>query len=149
MSLNQAFNAAASGIQASSFRVQVHTLNVANTNTPDYLRKIPMLSESQQLPFRGVLSQLENSASYPAVAHLKSTGVRVNGIVLDETPGKKLYAPGHPQADKNGYINLSNVNVINEIADSVTASRLYEANLAVVSLVKQMATRALEIGRGQ
>ena len=148
MSLNQAFNAAAMGIQASSFRVQVHTLNVANTNTPDYLRKIPLLSQNQRIPFQGVLSQMQEGL-HPAVAHLKSTGVKIDGVVLDETPGKKLFAPGHPQADKNGYITLSNVNVINEIADSVTASRLYEANLAVVSLVKQMATRALEIGRGQ
>ncbi len=70
------------------------------------------------------------------------------GVVNDPTPGKRMYEPGHPQADKDGYVTLSNVNPMSDMADATAASRLYEANLAVLSIVKSMETKALDIGRG-
>ena len=148
MSLNNAFSAASSGLQASSFRLQAHTLNVANVSTPYYRRRIPLLYAKEPISFSGVLGD-QASESFPLASSNLTPGVKVAGALMDETPGKKIYEPNHPQADKDGYIQLSNVNVLTEMADSLVASRLYEANLAVVSLIKQMSTRALEIGRGQ
>ena len=148
MSLNGAFSIASSGLQMTSLRVKTHTQNVANTSTPYYLRKVAVIHEQDGLMLQGVMNN-NNQGIYQSQASLNGGGVALTGISLDHTPGKRLYEPGHPQADKDGYITLSNVNVVSEMADSIVASRLYEANLAVVGIVKQMATRALEIGRGQ
>ena len=61
--------------------------------------------------------------------------------------GEKIYKPGHPDADANGYIRASNVNPLVEMADAQASQRAYEANLAVMTMSKAMAQRALEIGK--
>lgn len=76
-----------------------------------------------------------------------SGGVVFNGSVEDPTLGDKIYKPGHPDADSNGYIRASNVNPMVEMADAILAQRAYEANLALVSITKSMAQKAIEIGR--
>ena len=72
-------------------------------------------------------------------------GVNFDGIVEDPTPGTKIYKPGHPDADKDGYIRTSNANPIVDMADATMAQRAYEASLGVMSITKSMATSALEI----
>ena len=74
-------------------------------------------------------------------------GVNFSGVVEDPTLGEKIYKPGHPDADANGYIRASNVNAMVDIADALVAQRAYEANLALVNISKAMAQRAVEIGR--
>jgi flagellar basal-body rod protein FlgC len=74
-------------------------------------------------------------------------GVTFSGVVEDPTLGQKIYKPGHPDADENGYIRASNVNAMVDIADALVAQRAYEANLALVNISKSMAQRALEIGK--
>ena len=74
-------------------------------------------------------------------------GVAFSGTVEDPTLGEKIYKPGHPDADANGYIRASNVNPSIEIADAILAQRAYEANLALVNISKSMAQKAIEIGR--
>ena len=74
-------------------------------------------------------------------------GVVFNGVVEDPTMGERLYMPGHPDADANGYIRSSNVNAMVDMADAVMAQRAYEANLAVINITKAMASRATEIGK--
>ncbi len=74
-------------------------------------------------------------------------GVNFSGVVEDPTLGAKIYKPGHPDADENGYIRASNVNAMVDIADALMAQRAYEANLALVSISKSMAQKAIEIGR--
>jgi flagellar basal-body rod protein FlgC len=148
MSLNGAFGIAAGGLGTAAFRVKTHTQNVANTSTPYYLRKVPVVHENDGITLQGAPNNGPQGVYY-GMGNINGQGVAISGISFDHTPGKRYYEPGHPQADKDGYITLSNVNVVNEMADSIVASRLYEANLAVVGIVKQMATRALEIGRGQ
>ena len=74
-------------------------------------------------------------------------GVSFGGIVEDPTLGHKIYKPGHPDADENGYVRASNVNAMVDIADALMAQRAYEANLALVNISKSMAQRALEIGK--
>ena len=74
-------------------------------------------------------------------------GVNFDGIIEDPTPGAKIYKPGHPDADENGYIRTSNTNVMVDITDAHLAQRAYEASLSVMTISKAMAVSALEIGR--
>ncbi len=148
MSLNSSFDIAAQGIGASAKRIQTHAANVANTSTPYYVRRIPVVAESGVVSFQGVLADMRNGMFHTGLS-LNNSGVTFEGNVADPTPGKRVYMPSHPQADKDGYIVLSNVNVISDIADATVASKIYEANLSVIGIVKQMANRAMEIGRGQ
>ena len=73
--------------------------------------------------------------------------VAMAGIVEDPTLGDKIYKPGHPDADENGYIRTSNVDPLVEITDAIMAQRAYEANLALIKISQAMASRATEIGR--
>lgn len=148
MTLTSSFDVAAQGIEVSALRIQAHSANVANAGTPYYVRKVPVLSESSTVSFQGVLADMRNGMFHTGLT-LNNSGVVYNGNAADPTPGKKVYSPGHPQADKDGYITLSNVNVISDIADATVASKLYEANLSVIGIVKQMANKAIELGRGQ
>ena len=148
MTLSSSFEISSSGLSAQSARMKVHANNIANVNTPNYVRKIPVLYENYQMGFEEVLSSLRNGVINTGVSYGPG-GVIMPGPVADPTPGRKVYMPGHPEADKDGYVTQSNVNIMTDMADAMSTSRLYEANLAVVGLVKAMANKALEIGRGQ
>jgi flagellar basal-body rod protein FlgC len=74
-------------------------------------------------------------------------GVQVAKIVTDNTPGARVYDPTHPDADKDGYVTYPNVNMVVEMTNMLSASRSYEAGLAVVDTAKRMATKALDIGK--
>lgn len=147
MSILQSMNIAATGMDTAAIRVANHSTNIANAATPYYQRKIPVISEASEMSFQGILSDMRNNMFRTGLT-FQSHGVMYEGYAADPTPGKKVYQPGHPQADKNGFITMSNVNIVNDMADAIVASKLYEANLSVVSVAKQMATKALEIGRG-
>lgn len=148
MTITSSMDIAAQGIEVSALRIQAHSANVANTSTPYYVRKIPVISETNSVSFQGVLANLRQGVFHTGLT-LNNSGVMFQGNVADPTPGKRIYSPGHPQADKDGYITMSNVSVISDIADATVASKVYEANISVIGIVKQMANRAMEIGRGQ
>ena len=74
-------------------------------------------------------------------------GVRVARIFEDSAPFKKVYEPGHPDADADGYVELPNVDVVTEMINMISASRSYEANVTSLNATKSMAMKALEIGR--
>jgi flagellar basal-body rod protein FlgC len=147
MTLSSSLDISVEGLSAQSERMKVHANNIANVNTPFYTRKIPVLAENYQMTFEDVISNLRKGVINTGVSYGPG-GVVMAGVVADPTPGKRMYEPGHPQADKDGYITLSNVNPLTDMADATATSRLYEANLAVISIVKGMATKALDIGRG-
>ena len=73
--------------------------------------------------------------------------VRVADVRPDPTPGQRIHDPGHPDADAQGMVTLPNVNLAYEMVDLITASRAYEANLAVAKNSRQMALKTLEIGK--
>ena len=73
--------------------------------------------------------------------------VRVKGVELDKSEFKKNYNPGHPAADKNGYVSLPNVNPLIEMMDMREAQRSYEANLRIISVSKSMLTRTIDLLR--
>lgn len=147
MGLLEALNIGTSGLMAHSQRLDIHSKNIANIDTPNYVRKIPVLIAKDDMSFDGVLNNMKENVFQMGTLPHSSGGVAMTGIVEDSTPGDLIYSPGHPDADKNGYIRASNVNPMVDIADANMASRAYEASLAVVTLTKTMAQRATEIGK--
>ena len=74
-------------------------------------------------------------------------GVKVAGIVEDSTPLKTVYDPGHPDADARGYVQMPNVEPVEEMVDLITSSRAYEANVTAMQTSKQMFSKTLDILR--
>lgn len=74
-------------------------------------------------------------------------GVKAVKIENDPSPLRKVYDPTHPDADSNGYVTMPNVNVLNEMADMMVATRSYEANVDTFNALKSMFSKALEIGK--
>lgn len=68
-------------------------------------------------------------------------------VVRDQRPFKRVYEPGHPDADQQGFVSYPDINVVEEMANLMTAQRGYEANVTTVDTVKAMYSKALEIGR--
>jgi len=74
-------------------------------------------------------------------------GVRVSDVFDDKTPGRKIYNPDHPHADKDGMVEMPNVEVSREMVDMISSSRAYEANLNVAKTSRQMAMKAISLGQ--
>ena len=146
MSLLEAINIGASGLLAQSQRLEIHAKNIANIDTPNYVRKIPVLVSNDDISFQGMFARMKDGAFTTGTMANTSGRVSMTGVVEDTTPGDLVYNPGHPDADKNGYVRKSNVNPLADMADATMASRAYEASLAIVSITKQMAQRATTIG---
>jgi flagellar basal-body rod protein FlgC len=127
-------NIAATGLSAQRIRINVISSNLANANTTKtesgepYKRKDIIFKELLEGEYRG--------------------GVRVEKVVEDKKPFVLKYEPGHPDANEEGYVQYPNVNPIEEMVNMIEASRSYEANVTVLNTAKQLAMRALEIGRG-
>ncbi len=142
MGILDAMNMGANALRAQGLRLDTHAKNVANVDTPNYVRKIPVLNSTDDYSFNGMIGEMQNG-SFACV----KGGVSFTGIVEDPNLGEKIYKPGHPDADENGYIRASNVNPMVEMADAVLAQRAYEANLALVNITRAMALKAVDIGR--
>jgi flagellar basal-body rod protein FlgC len=147
MSLLDSLNIGEAALDAHGKRLEVYAKNIANIDTPNYVRKIPTLMAVDDISFHGLLNRMKDNVFNTGTLSAASGGVAFTGVVEDPTPGELMYAPGHPDADKNGYIRRSNVNPMTDMADSILTSRAYEANIAVVSITKAMAQKAVEIGR--
>jgi flagellar basal-body rod protein FlgC len=136
-----ALRVSASGLSAQRMRVNLATSNLANaesTRGPDgqpYRRKDPVL---QAVSFEANLRE-------PGEA--EAVGVEVAGISEETSPGKRVYSPGHPDADGDGFVTFPDVNPIHEVVNLMSASRSYEANATALETLKSMALRALEIAR--
>ncbi len=142
MGLMNAFQIGREGLSVHGKRVEIAAKNIANIDTPNYTRKIPIISSNQDQSFATVLSSMGMGALSGNMG-----GVNFDGIVEDPTPGAKIYKPGHPDADENGYIRTSNTNAMVDIADATIAQRAYEASLGVMTISKAMSISALEIGK--
>ncbi len=142
MGLMNSFQIGRQGLEVHGKRIEIAAKNIANVDTPNYTRKIPIISSMQDQSFASVLSSM-------GIGNFSSNmgGVSFDGIVEDPTPGIKIYKPGHPDADKDGYIRTSNTNAMVEVADATMAQRAYEASLGIMSISKAMAISSLEIGK--
>jgi flagellar basal-body rod protein FlgC len=137
----------ANALKTHGLRIDIHAKNIANIDTPNYVRRIPVLNATEDISFRGVLNQMKNDVYGTGTLPYMQGGVVFSGVVEDPTLGERIYRPGHPDADANGYIRSSNVNAMVDMADAIMAQRAYEANLAVVNITRTMASRAVEIGK--
>jgi len=147
MSLLDSIDIGEAALDAHGKRLEVYAKNIANLDTPNYSRKIPTLMAVDDISFHGLLNRMKDNVFNTGTMPSSSGGVAYTGVIEDPTPGELVYAPGHPDADKNGFIRRSNVNPMVDMADSILASRAYEANIAVVSIAKTMAQKAVDIGR--
>ncbi|SES67224.1 flagellar basal-body rod protein FlgC [Natronincola peptidivorans] len=147
MSIFNAINISATGLTAERLRMDVISKNIANANTTrtvnggPYRRQVVVFKSQEQPAF----SQFLNTAVANRDKNLK--GVEVAGIRNDQTPFKKTYDPGHPDADADGYVLMPNVEIVTEMANMISATRAYEANVTSLNATKSMALKALEIGR--
>ncbi len=153
MDFLSALSIAGTGLSAQRTRVNLATTNLANaesTRGPDgqpYRRRDPVLSA---VPFEASLQDATGQASLaPGQPGSASTAaaVEVTGIVEDPSAGRRVYLPGHPDADASGFVTFPNVNPVNETVNLITAQRGYDANATAVETLKSMAQRALDIAR--
>lgn len=145
MGMFGSIDAAASGLTAERLRMDVISNNIANVNTTrtteggPYRRQMVTFAprDNNESSFAQILSKNLDAGS----------GVRVVGISKDNSPTRKVYDPAHPDANKEGYVEMPNVNVVSEMVDMIGATRGYEANVTVLNAAKSMALKALEIGK--
>lgn len=147
MGIMDTIDMGAKALQVHGKRIDIHAKNIANLDTPNYMRKIPVLNAVDDVSFQGVMNAMKEDVFGVGTLSYLQGGVSFSGVIEDPTLGEKIYKPGHPDADENGYIRQSNVNAMVDIADALLAQRAYEANLAVVNISKTMAQRAVEIGK--
>lgn len=147
MSIMDSIDIGANALKVHGKRIDIHAKNIANLDTPNYIRKIPVLNATDDISFHGLMNTMKEDVFGVGTLPYLEGGVSFSGVVEDPTLGEKIYKPGHPDADANGYIRASNVNAMVDIADALMAQRAYEANLALVNITKSMAQRALEIGK--
>lgn len=139
--LSAALSASASALSAERTRVEVAVSNLANaesTRGPD----------GQPYRRRDVILTADPASSFDAtLGRAQATGVRVAGIVQDNSPFRTRYEPSHPDADEKGFVQLPNVDAPQEMVDMLGAARAYQANLAAIGLIKDMVAKALELGK--
>lgn len=145
MDFMSALDVSASGMKAQRTYMNVISMNLANvktTRTPEggaYRRK--SVSFAAAPVFNPFDKEMENADN----RELK--GVIVRGIVADKRPQKKVHEPGHPDADKDGYVTYPDINVVEEMANMITTMRSYEANVQAIQDTKAMFNKALQIAR--
>jgi flagellar basal-body rod protein FlgC len=155
----------ASGMRAQRIKQNTISSNLANietTRTKDggpYRRQFPVLSAdsdqrdakliNQKVKLQGVVTNENNlpipPLRFPRDERFFGSGVRVDEIREDSRPPKMVYDPAHPDADKNGYVAMPNINVVEEMTDMIAATRAYEANVTAFTATKNMLQQALQI----
>ena len=136
MSLFGGLSISGSGMTAERLRMDVIAENLANADSTRG-------ADGQPYRRKGVVLAAAGGGTFQDVLD----GVRVKAIVEDSSPGKKIYDPSHPDADKQGFVTMPNVNTVTEMVDLITASRGYEANVQAMNAAKQMFQRTLDLLR--
>ncbi|MCH6560920.1 MAG: flagellar basal body rod protein FlgC [Myxococcales bacterium] len=130
-----------SALAAERLRVDLASANLANANSTrtaeggPYRRRDPIL---QAVPLSGSFgSEIERAVRM----------VNVRRIVIDQRPPREVFNPSHPDADGQGIVRLPNVQIVEETVNLMNASRAYEANLVAISISREMAERAMRMGK--
>ena len=134
MSLFNILDVAGSALTAQSQRLNATASNLANADSA---------TSSTGVPYRA--KQVVFSAQPVAGEH--SVGVRVTSVVQDQTPPRRVHDPRHPLADDKGYVNMPNVNVIEEMVNMISASRSYQTNAELMNTAKTLLLKTLQIGQ--
>lgn len=149
MDMTDSLAVSVSALDAQRHRLNVIASNLANaqstrtsTGGPYRRRDVVFQSAPVGSAFQRALKQV---AAGPGARALD--GVKVARVIEDMKPGQTIYDPRHPDADKNGYVKMPNVNVMEEMVNMIGASRAYEANVQAINATRTMWNRALEIGK--
>ena len=132
-----------SGLSAERLRMDTIASNIANADTTrgangqPYKRKIAVFQENLSSELNKENGKYED----------EPMGVKAVGIKEDNSPMRRVYDPSNPDADNQGYVTMPNVNILNEMADMIVATRAYEANVTAINSEKSMFLKALEIGK--
>ncbi len=147
MSLMGVFDLAGAGMSAQSIRLNTTASNLANAEAASssvdevYRARHPVFSSVQQSVLSGTGSPFSSMSDEAAV------GVQVVDIVESDAPLNRRYEPGHPKADEEGYVFYPNVNVVEEMADMISASRSFQVNVEIMNSAKTMARGLLSLGQ--
>jgi flagellar basal-body rod protein FlgC len=139
MNLIAGIDVTAGALTANKTRLDVVAQNIANAQTTRTAQGGPY--QRQVVTFETALLRRSSAGGAPRQS------VAVGAITPDRTPGQQVYNPQHPDATADGLVTMPNVNLAFEMVDLITASRAYEANLSVAKNGRQMALKALEIGK--
>lgn len=153
MSLFDAMRISSTGMSAERTRMDVASENLANANSTNgpngpYRRKEVALRTAGGgfgSMLASVAGSVPNAGGVGSMTGNTSNGVQVAGIVEDKTPNRKVYDPGHPDADAKGYVSMPNVNPVVEMTDLISSSRAYEANVTAMQTSKTMISRVMDL----
>ncbi|WP_046215356.1 flagellar basal body rod protein FlgC [Paenibacillus wulumuqiensis] len=149
MKISNSFDISASALTAQRLRMDVVSSNIANAETTR-----AKIENGEAVPYRR--KEVVLSTNKPAFADALNSamngnngvnGVKAVAIHEDKEPFKLVFNPTHPDADRNGYVKMPNVDTLKEMVDMISASRSYEANVTALNASKAMITRALQIGK--
>ena len=155
MGFLSALRIAGSALTAQRLRTDVIANNVSNMNTtrtaeggPYKRQQVIFAARHERLPFRSVLLA-HGMANLPGLMGTQrpGDGVQVQAVGPDGRAPKKAFEPDHPDADADGFVEYPDIDPVTEMADMLSASRAYEANVTTLNAAKAMAMKALEIGR--
>jgi len=142
MSFFDSIDIAASGLTAERLRMDVTAENLANADTTRGANGQPYQRQEvvlQQIGgFSASLAGAMGSSAAPG-------GVEVTGIVSDPTPDQLVYDPSNPDANKQGYVRMPNVNPVTEMTDLIDESRSYESDVTAMQTAKTMYTKTLDL----
>ena len=137
MSLFKVFDVSGTALHAQTMRLNTTASNMANANTVS--SSIDKTYRARHPVFAPMLEDF--------VEQQEGVGVKVLGIVESNVPIRKEFNPNHPLADEEGYIALPNVNIAEEMADMISASRSYQSNIELMNSAKQMMLRTIALGQ--
>ena len=136
MSMLNVFQVAGSALHAQSLRLNTTASNMANADS---------VVSADGKPYRA--KQVVFEATPMGGAGELSKGVRVTQVVESTAPARMVYDPKNPAADEKGYVAFSNVNVVEEMTNMISASRSYQTNVEVMNTAKSLLLRTLQIGQ--
>ena len=137
MGMFSSFDVAGSALSAQSLRLNLTASNLANMN--NVAGQAEDVYRARQAIFRA------DDGGFGAL--MNEVGVRVLGVIESTAPPIERYDPGHPEADEQGLVYAANVNVMEEMANMISASRSYQSNLEVVNTAKELLLRTLSLGQ--
>lgn len=130
------FTVSASALESQRQRMNVIASNMANVHSTRTEEGGPYRRKDVVFSAMAIHSNPDNLA-----------GVKVVDIAADSTPFRKIYEPGHPDADQDGYVAMPNINIIEEMVNMMMAFRAYEASVSTFNTSKAMVLKTLELGR--
>lgn len=143
MDFINSFKISASALKAHSMRLNTISSNLANVETTSTPEGGPYKKQSTHFQTKPL--SFQDQLNSEIAGNLK--GVEVTKIIEDKSPPRKVYDPSHPDAAEDGYVEMPNISVLEEMVDMMSATRSYQANVTSIKMAKRMALKALEIGQ--